>query len=348
MTTPASQQINAIHAMLSAGNRNLRIERHSLFLWGIPAGLLFALSEYILTPAQIPDNDQRAIAWLVLLVAVLTSVAGLDWIWTRRIKEARDEAWSFIHRQVQKVWWLLMGLAVLTTFAMFFFGGGYMLCAVWLVMLGISLYLHGLFSEELLEWIGVVTILIGIGSLLAQLPFETMRWIATAVFGIGLPMLALMLDRGRHRPASVRLGQMLLWLAAVLILPLWLESRIHAVPQTEAASLSLDAYRNQNTPLTGYQSVTLPAGTQIPVEIELGGDIFVRTNEKPVLPLVLEHPIELMMNDGKLTGDARLGDEPWQLARQVRWISIPWLKAEISPEKGPMVSASLIVQLRKH
>jgi hypothetical protein len=347
MTTPAALQINAIHAMLSAGHRNLRIERHSLLMWGIPAGLLFWLSEYIFTPAQIPDNSQRALAWLALLVVVLTTVAGIDWMWTHRVKQARDEAWSFVHRQVQKVWWLLMALAVLTTFAMFFYGGGYMLCAVWLVMLGLSLYLHGLFSEELLEWVGAVTIVIGIGSLLAQLPFETMRWIATAVFGIGLPLLAMMLDRGQHRPAGFRLGQMLLWLTVVLVLPLWLEQRVHGVPQIEAEPLSLEAFRQNQFALSGDRSVTLPAGTAIPVELELGGDIFVANAEKPVLPLVLNRPIELMMHDGKLTGDARFAGETWQLARQVRWISIPWLKADLTPEKGPVVTGSLIVQLRK-
>ena len=88
--------------------------------------------------------------------------------------------------------WLMMGLAALTTFATFFYGGGYMICAVWLVFLGLSLYVHGLFSEELLEWAGLLTMLIGISSLFAKLPFETMRWVAAAVFGIGLPLLALL------------------------------------------------------------------------------------------------------------------------------------------------------------
>lgn len=348
MSSPAAQQINAIHAMLSAGHRNLRIERHSLLMWGIPAGLLFALSEFILTPAQIPDVNQRALAWLALLVTVLTTVAAIDWLWTRRVKQARDEAWSFIHRQVQKVWWLLMALAVLTTFGMFFYGGGYMLCAVWLVMLGLSLYLHGLFSEELLEWVGAVTIVIGIGSLVAQLPYETMRWIATAVFGIGLPLLAMMLDRGQHRPAGVRLGQMLIWLAAVLVIPLWVEQRVHAAPRIESEPLSLADFRSNLAPPTGYHSVTLPAGTSIPVEIELSGDIFVTDGQRPVLPLILNRPIELMMHDGKLTGDARFAGESWQLARQVRWITIPWIKADLTPEKGPVVSSNLIVQLRQH
>jgi hypothetical protein len=344
MTAPANQ-LDAIHAMLAAGHRNLRIERHSLFIWGIPAGLLWALSELILTQEQLPDVTQRALAWLALLIAVLATIATVDWHLTRKMKATRDEAWSFIHRQVLKVWWLMMGLAVLTTFAMFFYGGGYMLCAVWLACLGISLYVHGLFSEELLEWAGLLTMLIGIASLFAKLPYETMRWVAAAVFGLGLPLLALMLDRGRHRPALARLAQILGWLAVVLILPMTVEYRANNGQTPDLPVISLADYR-AGAASAGEIVVALPAGTPIPVEIELGGDIFAGIGEKPVLPLTLSRPIELLLRDGRPNGDVRFPGEAWQLARQVRWISIPWLKAELTPENGPRVSGSLIVQLR--
>lgn len=345
MTAP-TQQLDAIHAMLAAGHRNLRIERHTLLLWGVPAGLLFSVSELILTPTQFPDLTERALAWLALLVAVLVSIATLDWFWTRKIKAMRDEAWSLIHRQVLKVLWLMMGLATLTTFAMFFYGGGYMLCAVWLVFLGISLYVHGLFSEELLEWAGLLTILIGIASLLARLPYETMRWVAAAVFGLGLPLLALMLDRGLHRPAWFRLAQMLGWLMVVLILPVTMEQRIHHRELPDIDAVSLADYRAGKISTSGEIAVALPAGTPIPVDVELGGDIFSGNGENPVLPLTLNQPIELLLRDGKLTGDVRFPGEAWQESQQVRWLSIPWLKAELTPERGPRVAGSLVVQLR--
>lgn len=343
MTAPA-RQLDAIHAMLAAGHRNLRIERHSLLLWGIPAGLLWVLSESILTPAQLPDVRDRALAWLGLLTVVLSTIAAVDWHFTRKIKATRDEAWSFIHRQVLKIWWLMMGLAALATFAMFFYGGGYMLCTVWLVCLGISLYVHGLFSEELLEWIGILTILIGIASLIAKLPYETMRWLAAAVFGLGLPLLAVMLDGGRHRPALVRLLQMLGWMAVVLILPIWVENSTHNHTLPETPSVPLADYL-QHPPSTGEAIVQLPAGTVIPVELAMSGDLFVSAGESPVLPLKLARPLELLLRDGELTGDARFPGETWQQSRQVRWISIPWLKAELSPQRGPLVTGSLIVQL---
>ena len=305
MMHPASQQLNAIHTMLAVGHRNLRIERHSLLLWGIPAGLLFAVSDIILTAEQVPDLRQRALAWLLLLACVLGSIGSLDWWWTRRVKEARDEAWSFIHRQVQKVWWLLMGLATLCTFGMFFFGGGYMACALWLVVVGLGLYLHGLFSEELLEWVGVTTIVLGIGSLFAQLPYETMRWIAAAVFGLGLPLLALMLDRGRHRAVHIRFGQLLAWLLAILAVPLWLEGQALRVVLPNETAISLEDFRRYGAPTTGHTIVNLPAGTRVPVEVDVAGDTFVNSGEKAVLPLTLAHPIEVLLIDGKLTANNR-------------------------------------------
>ncbi len=340
----SAQQLNTIQAMLTAGHRNLRVERHSLLLWGIPAGLLFVLSESILTSAQLPDLTQRAVAWLVLLAAVLTTIATVDWFWTRKIKATRDEAWSFIHRQVLKIWWLMMGLATLTTFAMFFYGGGYMVCAVWLVFLGISLYVHGLFSEELLEWAGIMTILIGIASLLAKLPYETMRWVAAAVFGLGLPLLAFMLDRGLHRPLAIRLLQITGWLTAVLIAPVWLEHRAHNYQLPDYPAIPLADYLAK-TP-AGEAVITLPAGTSIPVEIDVSGDIFSSGDKPTLLPLTLDHRIELLVRDGQLTGDVRFPGENWQQSRQVHLISIPWIKAELTPERGPLVRSSLIVQLR--
>ena len=94
--------------------------------------------------------------------------------------------------------------------------------------------------------------------------------------------------------------------------------------------------------------VTLPRGTPVPVEFELGGDIFETGGERPILTLTLGRPVELLLKDGQPTGDVRLSGEGWTDSRQVRWIRIPWLKAELTPQRGPRVSGSLVVQLRNH
>src|SRR5512135_542171 len=108
MTQLAAQQLDAIHSMLHAGNRNLRIERHSLVLWGLSCGAVILGSNYILTREQFPVEQMRAFAWLIFLGLTVSGVATVDWHLTRRAKLVRDEAWSFIHRQVLKVMWLLM------------------------------------------------------------------------------------------------------------------------------------------------------------------------------------------------------------------------------------------------
>ncbi len=344
MNSP-QKQIQAIHAMLASGQRNLRMERHTLLLLGLPAGLLFALSESIFTPEQIPDLQQRALSWLALLVAVIGTIVTVDWHWTRKIKATRDETWSFIHRQVLKVMWLLLALATLTTFAMFFYGGGYMVCSVWLIFAGLGLYVHGLFSEELLEWGGGLLIAIGIVSLVAGLPYESLRWLAASVFALGLPLFALLLDRGRHRPAYVRLLQICGWLAVVVVLPLLIEQQSHQRTLPDGPLLTLMEFRN-NPPADGTAIIALPAGTPIPVEVELAGDLFAGRESHARMPLTLQEPVELLMLDGKLSGDMRFPGESWQNARRARWLTIPWIRAELSAEHGPRILSSLVLRLR--
>jgi hypothetical protein len=337
-------QLTAIHGMLSAGHRSLRIERHSLILWGIAGAALLVVSEHILTPQQFPDHGQRAVAWLVLLAVVITSVGTLDWHWTRRAKQARDETWSFVHRQILKVWWLLLAIGTLLTFAMFFFGGGYMVCSAWLVLLGLGLYMHGLFSEEVLEWTGALMIVLGILSLAMRLPFDTMRSITASVFGIGLPLLALFLDRGRNRPAWQRLAQTLSWILAVLALPLAAQSYASTTEPAAGPVMPLADYLKLRD-VAGTHIVSLPAGTGIPIEFEISGDLFA-SSPQPELTLTLAQPVELVIVDGRLTGDGRLPGQGWLPRGQFPWALSSVLRAEITAARGPVVHTSLAAYIK--
>ena len=339
----AAQQLNAIHTMLSAGQRNLRIERHTLLLWGLVGGVLCLVSDNILTLEQFPDNTQRALAWLLLLIFSFGSVAVLDWRLTRRAKQIRDEAWSFIHRQVLKIFWLLIGTGTLLTFAMFFFGGGYMTFGVWIILLGLGLYIHGLFSEEILEWAGALIMLIGMMSLLTQLPYQTTKWIASSTFGIGLPLLGMMLDQGRTLPVWKRLSQSTLWVIAVLALPFLAHRYALANTLPDVAPVSLAAYR-QLGDVSGFHIVSIPAGTEIPVKFEVSGDLFDH-GSNPTFLLKTAMPIDLALRDGKLTGDTRRANETW-LPKESLIVHIPWIKAELTPQQGAIVSSSLIVDLQ--
>lgn len=336
----AAQQLNAIHSMLSAGHRNLRIERHSLILWGGVCGGLMIISDHILTADQFPDFQQRALAWLILLTATVGTTALLDWQLTRRAKLARDEAWSFIHRQVLKVWWLLMSIGVLVTFATFFFGGGYMIFSAWLVLAGLGLYVHGLFSEEVLEWTGAFIIAIGISILAFRLDYAATQRVAASTLGLGLPLLAIMLDRGKSRSSWLRLAQSVGWLLCVLLPPLLAQRISDAHEPPPMPTVSLEAYRLQPD---ATQIVVLPTGSAIPVKVEVSGDIF-RATPEAILPLVLNEPLEIAMSHGQPTGDWRFPGESWAQARATHWLTIPWIKAELTPETGPQIRSSLIIE----
>lgn len=339
MSQLAAQQLDSIHSMLSAGHRNLRIERHSLLLWGASCGGIILASSHILTPEQIPAPAVRAIAWLILLVLAVSGVGLLDWHLTRRAKQARDESWSFIHRQVLKVWWLLMSIGVLLTFAMFFYGGGYMIYAAWVVIAGLGLYVHGLFSEELLEWAGVLIIAIGIGMLAFTLNPVVSKWVAASTLGLGLPLLATMLDRGKQRSTWLRLAQSVGWLLCVLIPPLLAQQLNNVTVPPDAPLVSLSEFNQQPTQ---QQIVALPAGTTIPVKVDISGDVF-RASNTSILPLVLNQTMEIMMDKGKPSGEWRFTGDKWSQARGTIWVRIPMIRVELPPQTGPEIRTSLIV-----
>lgn len=346
-TDIVTQQLTAIHAMLSAGHRNLRIERHTLVLWGLAGGALLMLSESILTPMQIPPVEQRALAWLLLLSATIGAVSAADWRLTTRVKRQRDEAWSFIHRQIFKVWWMLMGIGALLTFATFFFGGGYMVCAAWVVLVGIGLYVHGLFSDELVEWVGALAVVIGIASLGFRLDYQATRLIAASVFGVGLPLLAAMLDRcrGGLRPVWRRAALVVVWLLAVLGLPLLaFNAGVTAVVSPAAPTLSLDAFRHGEGAV-GRWVVNVPAGTIVPLQVRVTGDLF-REERTLRLPLTLAARLDVGVNDGAPTGDIRLAGEQWQAGDRAVWLRIDGLKAALTAEHGPLVHANIDINLR--
>lgn len=341
MPINAAEQLNAIHSMLTAGNRNLRMEQHSLWLWGVAGGLLFALSDSILTQTQIPDIPTRAAGWLLLLALVFGGVGIADWHLTKNIKAARDEVWSFIHRQIMKIWWLLVVIGSLLTFAMFFFGGGYMVCAAWIVLIGLGLFIHGLFSDEMLEWAGGAMLIIGILSLSFNFPYQTMKWIAASIFTIGLPALSFLIHR--PQPTWIKLLQLLGWMLLVLLPPLVYQRYFMATPPA-AEIITLADFRAQHA-MPQTQIVALPAGTPIPVHILVSGDVF-QPEPDLTLPLRLAKPMEIVMKDGKPTRQVHVSGTNWQSSAEAGWINIPWIRAELAPAIAPQIKTELVINLQ--
>jgi hypothetical protein len=340
MSTVASQ-LEAIQSMLAAGHRSIRLQRHSLLLWGITGGILCLGTEHVITPERFPEHLARAVAVLLFLGIALSGVAMADFWYTRHRIEKRDESMPFVQAQLTKVWWLLIGMGVLFTFATAFFGGGQMVFVIWLVLFGLGIYVHGLFSEQILEWAGVMMILLGIGALALQAPYTATQWLAASTFGLGMPLLATMLDRGASKSAWTRAGQSALWLAVVLTPAVsgyeWRESQ----RAPDAPSMALESFVQQGPP-RGSVIVAIPAGTRIPLQVRIGGNI-VRDDGDFTVPLTLAHPIDVVVVDGKTNGTFRVADGPWKRRSNSLWIRDVQLRATLEPSTGPAASMSMIL-----
>ncbi len=118
MLPRATEQLNAIHAMMESGHRSVRLERHTLVLWGLAAAFLILVVRLIFTPERFPETLQRVLASNLFIAALLTAVGVIDLRLTRRARRQRDETLSFVQVQLTKIWWLLVGLIVLINLGM--------------------------------------------------------------------------------------------------------------------------------------------------------------------------------------------------------------------------------------
>jgi len=181
----ASEQILAIHEMMSSGHRSVFMERHTLILWGLAAAVLILFIGSVITPEGFPETWMRAMVSTSIIGFVLALVGYFDFRLVRRAREERDESISFVQLQITKVWWLLISLTVLINLAMHFFGGGYLFYSLLLILMGLALYFHGLFSKQMLSYAGIMMIVLGLASIALHLPFTMIEWITVFCFGLG-------------------------------------------------------------------------------------------------------------------------------------------------------------------
>lgn len=351
MSSP-SAQLDAIQSMLAKGQRNVRIERHSLIYWGLAAGFLVVALEWFVTKERFPELWSRAVFTLVSLTVVLGLVAVLDFRKTRRLRAERGETLPFTHRQIMRIWWVLMGLGVSLTFAMFFYGGGFMLYSIWLVLFGLALYIHGLFSEQMLEWAGVLIILLGIAASIIALPYDLSRWLAASVFGIGLPALSFNLDQGRSRPFAVRAMQSGLWLLLVLtpVLIAFLLTRngtLLAPPQ--GTGIGAEEYQKL-ADRSGLYIVHFALKSQVDVEMKIQGQTL-ETDDRSRFQARLRQPVDVVFVDGKAEGRYRIGAGSWRDTRNrgSKVLRIPKLDTTLTldPATGPVITADFLAVIKE-
>lgn len=333
-----TQQLEAIHAMMARGHRSVRMERHTLLLWGLAAAALILVVDPIFSHERFPVTWQRALVANGFTALILTAVGIYDFTLTRRVRRARDETLSFVQTQIMKVWWLLVGLIVVLNLGMSFFGGGYMFYGVVLAIMGIAFYVQGLFSEQMLAWIGVLLITLGLGGLALRVPLPAMEWLAVFAFGIGFPALAMAPDYS-HATLARRGLLAMTWLFLVLTPTLAAYELTARWRVPDLPIISVADYVKQ--PAHGKVIVRLPAGTVVPAKIEVVGDDVLGETNAVDLPLTLRQSLDMVMEDGEPTGVFRVVGGDWKDRRYSIRVHDVELTAAITPDTGPTARVAL-------
>lgn len=292
------ERLQTIEAMLAAGHRCVELERHSLLLWGGVGGGLCAFTDLVINGDTFPDNTQRAIAVFLWLAFWLGGMSWLDHRLTQKARLAREETLPFAQAQVTRAWWMLLAIGTLATFAMFFHGGGIMIYALWTVLLGLGMFVFGLFSRPLVEWLGLATILLGIAGLAAGLPFVTARWLTASAFAIGLPVAGWLAARNDDSSSTRRLGYLVLWLVAVI------------VPALAAARI----FPSAAPPPPGTATLKLPAGSTVPLYIDMDSPLLAIA-PTDALPMRVLRDTEIALTDGQPDGRYRFDGGDWHAVK---------------------------------
>ena len=338
----ASEQIEAIHAMMASGHRSVHMERHTLILWGLTTAGLILIGTAIFTHERFPVTWVRALSTTAFIATVLAAVAYLDFYLLRRKRDLRAESLSFVQLQMTKVWWLLVGLIVLLNLGMHFFGGGYMFYSLVLMLMGLALYIHGLFSKQMLTLAGAMMILLGLMSISLRLPFGVIQWLTICCFGLGWPLLGVTLNLSRlNRSLKYRLLFSLGWLL-IVTLPAFIIYQVGALEQKpEATAIPLAQFLQQDEQFADReQVVTLAAGSMVPLHVELTGDVLEGINVT-TLPLLLSQPIEIAMSNGKPDGRFRVAQGPWKKYTYNYRIRDFSMSSSLDPQQGPQVKLKL-------
>ena len=102
---------------------------------------------------------------------------------------------------------------------------------------------------------------------------------------------------------------------------------IQSVQWVNAPVVSLEKYLQQQA-ATGEQIVALPAGTVVPLRIEIEGNVL-QADQTLSVPLVLSQPLEVVAVDAKLDGRFRLSDGSRVYRRSSLRITVTEMQASL-------------------
>ncbi len=347
MTTPAqtpqdpSSQLSDIHAMLDSGHHSVRIEKHTLLIWGLGGALIVIFMEWFGSQNFLKLYWQNNIAIYVMGATALSIIAYIDHHKTKNIRIERGESVSFTQTQLMKLWWVGVGLCILTGFGMAFMNLAIITYPLSLIILGVVFYTHGLFSRQALSLAGflmLVTAAIGLSLAVSKtLPYITLQYLGISVFGIGLPLFAFLMDKPKKFKTPLQKSVFSLgWLTAVF-LPVFIINFISSqvnTPTGTVISLS-DFTTNKSKYNTGQYIVSLPTGTKIPLMVSLKGKSLALDNTTTIATH-LTATMQISIKDAKPDGRVKVGKADWTDWNKKGWpLWLRQVKADFTSEKGP-------------
>jgi len=290
--------------MLAAGHRPIRIERTTLLVWGLATGGLCATLEDLLQRLAGRDVPLMAAWTAAIILGVGALAAWIDRRWLMRHRAERGETINFVEVQLGKAWAMLFVLGTMLTFGTFFFGGQYMVYGFWLVLLGVGLFLHALFSRQLPLWAGIAFIGLGIAPLAAHASYFEMRWIAASALGIGLPLLGVLIrepgpDEDAGWANSAAWWKPAAWLATVVGVATLAAGHPAMPADADVPVVSFDRWASARG-TRGPLIVRIPAGTKIPLDLDVGGGAFTSAPGASV-ELRIAQDLDLLTEDGVAT-----------------------------------------------
>lgn len=315
-------QVDDIHAMLPSGEESIRLESHTLILWGLAIAFASLTSYLFFSYVKLSNPALNGPIYITFYALVFLVTGFFDFKLTQRAFLQRDESFPFIYAQLRKVFWMFMGLTIVVSIGSLFISNWRLNIGSIYIFIGLSLYLYGLFSEKLLLWVGLALILIGSVCITILFAGQVYLALKLAVFGVGFPILAFVLDKPNLRQTAKSrsiflFAWLLLVLGPALVTHLSLKKHNSTLPP-EAPLLTLEEYQKQTT-INGKQIVRLPKDTEIPIHLHIKDGFFNETFTSAAAPLVLSKQLDLVLLNGELEPWYRVEGGPWKHRRDIRY-----------------------------
>ena len=345
MSTATSENFDDIRAMLESGHHSVRLEKHSFVIWGVGAALLIGLVEFQARQFALPKLWQTALVTFGILAFGIALLSWLDYSLTKRARRSGDETVSFVQKQLTKLLWLI-GLFIAALFLPFgVSGSGDIMYPFSMGLLGLFFFVAGLFSRQAVSWVGLSLIAVCI-LCVSFVRSQDWWWMAMAVYGLGLPLLAMGLEQKAlyvsiWRQTITTLGWLLVVFGAGIgSAHLWTSTHFVAIPAGAPVPLASYLAAPQNY-AKGEHIISLPAGTNVPVELTLSGNV-IADKSKSTLIIRTSKPILVVLKDGKPGERIKVGERRWEDGNTHRtWLYADHWKTDFIAKKGPAASFSL-------